>query len=143
LPPTPGIWGCWEDLINSTAFNRLLKIEKTMGIERRLIMNSKCKLLVLAVLLAVGMVGVRAADSGAPARSAEEIAKITEAWNQKTHGRPVVINWTYMTVRCNQDKRASGEYMYWGVSLTQPTPTGCGRGVQTGRITRYLWAVVE
>jgi integrase/recombinase XerD len=31
----------------------------------------------------------------------------------------------------------------WGVSLTQPTPTGCGRGVQTGRITRYLWAVVE
>ena len=43
----------------------------------------------------------------------EKIEQAKADWQKKTHGRPVVVNWLYMTVRCNVSKQASGDYMYF------------------------------
>ena len=33
----------------------------------------------------------------------ERIEQVKAAWAEKTHGRPVLVNWLYMSVRSNQD----------------------------------------
>ena len=33
----------------------------------------------------------------------DKIEQVKAEWQKKTHGRPVVVNWLYMSVRSNQD----------------------------------------
>ena len=75
-------------------------------------MNSRWTCLAVAVLMAVGMPAARAAEHETLVRTAEEIRTIKEVWNKRTHGRPVVINWNYMTVRSNQSPEERGERMF-------------------------------
>ena len=44
----------------------------------------------------------------------EKIEQVKAEWKKKTHGRPVVVNWLYMSVRSNQDPQPgmTGEPMY-------------------------------
>ncbi len=44
----------------------------------------------------------------------ERIEQVKAEWKQKTHGRPVVVNWLYMSVRRNQDPQhgMTGEPMF-------------------------------
>jgi hypothetical protein len=45
----------------------------------------------------------------------DKIEEVKAEWKKKTHGRPVVVNWLYMSVRSNQDPNypaLSGESMY-------------------------------
>ena len=44
----------------------------------------------------------------------DKIAAVQADWKRKTHGRPVVVNWLYMSVRSNQDPQPglTGEPMF-------------------------------
>ena len=44
----------------------------------------------------------------------EKSEQIKAEWERKTHGRPVVVNWLYMSVRSNQDPQPglTGEPMF-------------------------------
>ena len=44
----------------------------------------------------------------------ERIEQVKAEWKEKTHGRPVVVNWLYMSVRSNQDPQPgmTGEPMF-------------------------------
>ena len=73
-------------------------------------MNKSSMSFIWGMLIISALHRAYAVEAVAPQQTPEQ-AKIIQAWQRKAHGRPVIINWTHMTIRSNQSPEMSGERM--------------------------------